>query len=220
MIERIVYSTGGVTILGGGEAHAQQILESLDLAPDLVAADGGADRALAMGLTPSAVIGDFDSISQEARSIWPQEIYHQSADQKTTDFEKCLAAIDAPGVIAHGVLGPRVDHGLAAMSTLMATSRLPVILMSSDDLVFHCPTTVTLDLPIGARVSLFPLARVEGRSSGLEWPINGISFAPGLKIGTSNRMATARLTLEFDGPGMLVLLEPEHLPMIWAALTA
>jgi thiamine pyrophosphokinase len=65
---------------------------------------------------------------------------------------------------------------------------------------------------------LFPMARVTGRSTGLEWPIAGLIFAPDGVIGTSNRVVARRVTLEFDAPGMLVILPRRRLDAAIRAL--
>lgn len=220
MIERIVYSTSGVTILGAGAALAQQILLACDLAPDLVAADGGANMAADLGLQPLAVIGDLDSVDAATRAKFPARIFHRIEEQDSTDLEKCLNRIEAPGIIALGVLGPRLDHGLAALHTALARTGPPLLLVSETEVMFHCTGDFSADLPEGARVSLFPLQPVTGQSKGLEWSIEGLNFAPGEKIGTSNRMVGNRLELRFDGPGMIVIVEARYLATIWSALTA
>jgi thiamine pyrophosphokinase len=55
------------------------------------------------------------------------------------------------------------------------------------------------------------MAPVTGRSQGLEWPITGLHFTPAGQIGTSNRVVGASVTLEFDAPGMLVILPRRRL---------
>ena len=57
----------GVTLIGGGEVGPQALAAALALAPVVAAADSGADAALAHGLLPRAVIGDLDSLSDDAR---------------------------------------------------------------------------------------------------------------------------------------------------------
>jgi len=68
-----------------------------------------------------------------------------------------------------------------------------------------------LELSPGEVFSLFPMAPVRGTSTGLEWPIAGLDFAPAGRIGTSNRVAASRVELSFDAPGMLVILPRRRL---------
>ena len=207
-----------VTLLGGGEVNAADLAESLARAPHLVAADSGADRALALGYRPHAVVGDFDSIRAETRAALPPEALLWIDEQDSTDFEKALSRIDAPGVLALGLTGARTDHELAAWHVLLACPRPRCIVIGAEDIVFLAPPEITLDLPLGTRVSLFPMAPVTGRSEGLHWPIDGIEFAPGRAIGTSNRASGPRVQLAFSAPAMLVILPKAHLDAAVSAL--
>ena len=194
-----------MTLIGGGDLLSADLEEALSFAPTLVAADGGAARAMAAGHMPDCVIGDFDSLSDEEIRAIPADRRHPVDEQDSTDFEKCLIRIRAPLVLCVGFLGRRVDHQLAAMSALISRPSPPAILIGEKDVVFHAPETLELDLPVGSRLSLFPMSRVRGRSEGLEWPIDGLAFAPDGRIGTSNRV-TGPVRLSFDGPGMLAIM--------------
>lgn len=216
----IVQSTQGVTLAGGGPFSARDLKLALARAPVAVAADSGADRLLRFGVAPQAVIGDMDSISDRARTEIPVERQHFVAEQATTDFDKALRLIAAPLVLALGFAGARLDHGLAAMSTLIARAERRCILIGPRDLAFAAPLRLELALREGDPVSLFPMAPVTGRSEGLEWPIAGISFAPDGMIGTSNRALARRVALEFDGRGMLVILPRRRLDAAIRALLA
>jgi thiamine pyrophosphokinase len=216
----IVQSTHGVTLAGGGPISARDLALALARAPVAVAADSGADRLLRLGVTPQAVIGDMDSISHAARASLSADRLHLVAEQVTTDFDKALRLIEAPLVLALGFAGARLDHGLAAMATLIARAERTCILIGPKDLAFAAPSRLALDLAPGEPLSLFPMARVTGRSEGLEWPIDGIDFAPDGMIGTSNRVTLRRVVLEFDGRGMLVILPRRRLDAAIKALLA
>ena len=116
--------------------------------------------------------------------------------------------------------GARLDHGLAAFSTLVAHADRRCILIGPQDLAFAAPPRLELSVGPGEPVSLFPMAQVTGRSVGLEWPIDGISFAPDGMIGTSNRAVARRVVLEFDRRGMLVILPRRRLDAAIRALRA
>jgi thiamine pyrophosphokinase len=216
----IVQSTCGVTLAGGGPFAARDLKLALARAPVAVAADGGADRLLQLGVMPEAVIGDMDSISGAARARIPKDNQHLVAEQETTDFDKALRLIKAPFVLALGFAGARLDHGLAAFSTLIARRAQRCILIGPNDLAFAAPPRLELALSPGDPVSLFPFAPVTGQASGLEWPIDGIAFAPDGRIGTSNRAVERQVVLRFDQPGMLVILPRRRLDVVIKALLA
>ncbi len=197
-------SDGPVTLIGGAPLTRADLDLALDLAPTVAAADSGADTALAHGLVPQAVWGDFDSISDSARAAIPAGRLHHIAEQDSTDFEKCLSRIDAPLVLAVGFSGARQDHFLAALSTLARPVGPPCILIAGEDVIALCPPELALDLPQGCRVSLFPMGPARGRSQGLKWPIEGLDFAPQDRIGTSNE-STGPLRLSIQGPMLLIV---------------
>lgn len=214
----IVQSTQGVTLVGGGPFPARDLALALKRAPVPVAADGGADRLLHLGVMPEAVIGDMDSMSDAARRAIPVARQHLVAEQVTTDFDKALRLIEAPLVLALGFAGARMDHGLAAFATLIARAEQRCLLIGPKDFAFAAPSRLELDLMPGDPLSLFPLAPVTGSSAGLEWPIAGIEFAPDGMIGTSNRVDARRVVLEFERTGMLVILPRRRLDAAIRAL--
>lgn len=204
----IVHVNEPVTLIGGAAVTKARINRAIALAPEVVAADGGADAALEHGVHPGAVIGDFDSISKETRAALPDSRLHRIDEQDSTDFDKCLRNIRAPLVIGIGFSGDRLDHALAAYNTLVRQPGRRCILLGAEELVFLAPPSVSLDLAAGTRVSLFPMGAVEGVSDGLEWPINGLNFSPDGRVGTSN-IATGTVHMSMTSPKMLVIL-PEH----------
>lgn len=204
----VLTSAAGITLVGGGAVDPRQLAAALALAPAVAAADSGGDTALALGASPLAVIGDLDSLSADARDRLAGRV-HRIAEQDTTDFEKCLLRLAAPFIIGVGFGGPRVDHALAAFTTLVRRVGPPALLLSGDDVVLSCPPQVDADLPPGTRVSLFPMGRATAHGNGLRWPTDGIVLAPDGRVGTSNEI-TGPLRLSVDGP-MLLILPAEHL---------
>lgn len=217
MKQVIVQSSEPITLIGGGKTGENDLNHAMAWAPRLVAADGGAQRALKSGAMPEAVIGDMDSLSDAARARIPAERLFPIAEQDSTDFDKALSHIEAPLVIGVGFLGARLDHQLAAFNTLVRLADRRCVLIGERELVFHAPAELSLDLGAGDVVSLFPMRNISGRSDGLEWPIDGLAFAPDGRVGTSNR-AQGPVRLEMDGPGMLVMVSRAALEAVIGAL--
>ncbi|MBY6138963.1 thiamine diphosphokinase [Leisingera daeponensis] len=217
MNTKIVDVSEPITLVGGGEMASGALEEALALAPVLVAADGGAAAALAAGHPPRAVIGDFDSLSDAVRAQLPAASLHRVAEQDSTDFDKALRLIAAPAVLAVGFLGARVDHQLAAFSTLVQGHESPCVLVGETEVIFHLTRPVALPAQAGEVISLFPMQEVTGRSEGLEWPIDGLRMSPAGRIGTSNR-ATGPVRLVPEGPGLLAIVPRRLLADVLAAL--
>lgn len=209
MNQVIVDSLEGVTLVGGGPVTASQLARATAFAPRIVGADGGADRLLRLGVPPEAVIGDMDSISGPARDQLRDRLF-PVPEQDSTDFDKALRAIRAPFVLGLGFAGARVDHGLAVLSGLIRAPDQRCLILGPRDVTFLCPPELALDVPPGTRLSLFPMGRVGGESTGLRWPIKGLEFAPDGQIGTSNEV-TGPVRLSFDAPKMLVILPVRYL---------
>lgn len=203
----LIDSAGPVTLIGGGPVASGQLAEALALAPVVVGADGGGDVALPRGVEFAAVIGDMDSLrgagDLRARGV----ALHDLAEQDSTDLEKCLYSVRAPLFLGLGFLGGRFDHSLAAMNALARNPERKVALIGRVDVCFLCPPRFEIDLEPGTRVSLFPMARVQGlRSEGLRWSVAGLDFAPDARSGTSNKAEGGWLRLAFDRPGMVMIL--------------
>ena len=213
---RAVTVAQGVTLLGAGEVAPGALAQALIHAPVLVAADGGADRALAEGHLPERVIGDLDSISDSARAGLADRLIHVPG-QDDTDFDKALDRIAAPLILALGFTGGRLDHTLAALSSLGRRPWERIVLWGAEDLALVLPPRIELDLSPGSRVSLWPLRPVGCTSEGLVWPTAGLPFDPVGMIGTSNAVAQGPVRLAAEGPGMLCLLPLDALEGVLVA---
>lgn len=207
-----------VVLVGGGPLAA----ETFDLVRErgkiFVAADGGGDALLANGVIPDAVIGDMDSLTDAARLAIPADRIHLVVEQDSTDFEKALRGIDTPLIYAVGFTGARLDHELAALHGLVLRCDIPVVLIGTEDVTIHLPARIALDLPMGMRVSVFPLDAVTVGMAGLKWSFEALALHPARKIGTSNEVAQDRVVLTSDAPGALLIVPIEALDAVVAGL--
>ena len=206
MTAAIIRSTKPVTLVGASVSSDVDLDEALAIGSQLVAADGGAEVALARGLVPDAVIGDFDSLQTHVRDRIPHGRLHHIREQESTDFDKALRHINAPLVLAVGFTGRRIDHELTTFNALVRNAERRTIVIGGHDICFHLPAELTLDVQKGTRVSLFPMTRMRCFSSGLSWPTDELVFDPTGRVGTSNRAASDTVVLRSDMKGMLVIL--------------
>jgi len=200
-----------VLLVGNGPVDAEAVALARPHCGAVVAADGGLTAALAHGMRPEMVIGDLDSCPTDVRQMSDIKITEIS-DQNTTDFEKCLATISAPLILGVGFLGGRLDHELAALNAVVRSPQ-NVVLIGAVDLVFRLPQTTRLALPLGTRISIFPMGPVSGvASKGLAWPLAGLTFSPDAQISTSNHTTAPEITLTNPAQPLLCILPRDHLP--------
>ena len=101
---------------------------------------------------------------------------------------------------------------MAALHALIADPR-PIILVGEDDVAFAAHSETCLSLPVGERISLFPLVKVRAvGGEGLKYPVDGLELEAGRQIGTSNEAAAPTQSFSVDRSGVVVFLNPNRLP--------
>ena len=190
----------------GGEAWKRRVTTG-DL---IVGADGGAAQALAWGGVPDVVIGDMDSLPDQARATLAaggcEFIVHPRAKDET-DLELALTYVVERGfqeVVILGALGGRLDHMLANLLLLALPRFAAVQIRIVDDreealLVRDGGAVAVEGLPDEA-VSLLPLGGDASgvTTAGLAWALDGDTLRFGSSRGVSNEMTglTARIAVE------------------------
>jgi thiamine pyrophosphokinase len=200
-----------VLLFANGELPSRALVAEVAALADLVvAADGGADRALACGIVPGAVVGDFDSITDAAREAVGAANLHHAPNADQTDLQKALLWAIARGasrvdIVAAG--GGRLDHLLANLSLLvLCRGQADVRLLDDFFEARLVDGEAIVDAPVHTVVSLMPLGVCEGvTTEGLRWDLHDrtLHFSP---LGVHNEVAQppARVRLR---TGDLLLLE-------------
>ncbi len=206
---QIVHNAAMMTLLGGGSVDKSDLRLAMDIAPVLVAADGGANIAFDWDIKPDAILGDLDSVEVLSATALDVPMVFVD-DQNSTDFEKCLINTLAKVVLGVGFLGGRIDHQLAAFNALSMVRDRCVVLIGEQDVVFRAPKMLSLRLCGGDRVSLFPMSPCDARSTGLTWALDGLAFQPNGQIGCSNAAVGGDMNVQILSGDMLMIL-PKHL---------
>ena len=196
-----------LVLVGGGSVDSELLLELYASGGRLVGVDGGADVIVEAGLKPEVIIGDFDSLRDPLGWLGKTRLI-QIPEQETTDFEKALYSTRAPVTVAIGMTGRRFDHTLAALDAVSRyASKRKIVLVDEDDLALALADPFSFEVDPGERVSVHPLAPITFWSSaGLEYPLDAVKLAPGIRTGTSNRA--------LDGPFSIVPEEGMHAPYL------
>jgi thiamine pyrophosphokinase len=200
-------------IVADGDVPSRSAVERLlGAAPQLViAADGGALKAEALGYPPRVVVGDADSLAAsdvERFRAAGAEIVIRPADKDESDTEIALNEALARGasrvVIVGAFGGRRLEHTLANV-LLLASERLKgrdVCLADGTSTlrVMHDGETLDLAGSVGDFVSLLPLTwHVSGVTTvGLRYALTKEMLEQGPARGLSNELTTSAATIQID----------------------
>ena len=202
-----------VVVVAGGSPPSSRALEAIPAGAPVVAADGGADHALALGLEVELAIGDFDSATQEALEAARRAERHP-VDKDATDLELALRAALAwqpRRILVVGGIEGRLDHLLGELLVLGADelAGIQVDAVLGEALVHVIRGERVLSGSEGELISLFALsAPAMGiETEGLVYPLRGETLVPGSSRGISNVFAAreARISLE---RGLLLAVRP------------
>ncbi len=181
----------------------------------LIAADGGLRHLRALGLTPSVLIGDLDSIDPTERSaleVQGARLLVHPADKNETDLELALLHASAEGareILVVGAFGGRLDHTLANLALLALPELQACTVCLTDGLTDAVLVRDALRLQgrAGDLVSLLPVgADVFGvRSEGLRFPLHGERLAFNRSRGISNELIASQATVFLDS-GLLLCI--------------
>lgn len=170
----------------------------------IIAADGAANKLMAMGLKPNLVIGDLDSIHPHLLSQLDTVHLH---DQDYCDFHKTINHLQAinllPSIIT-GIEGGMIDHILQNINIFVSTNSIfyapPVvgyILRSGEDKRFN--------LPANTKISLFGMPATV-TTQGLKWELNKHELTfPGTNS-SFNRSANSLVSIEIHKGCCLVMI--------------
>lgn len=201
--------------------------------PIVIAADGGAQRALGLEVRPDLVVGDLDSIRPETverLAALGIAVEQAPADKDESDTELCVRAALARGAtvirLVGALGGQRVEHSVANMLLLAHP-----MLDSCDAAIVAPPSwirrvgsadgggSLVVRGVAGDHVSLFPADTVvEGvRTEALRYPLHDEALLPGPARGLSNELLTAEARVHVARGRLLVIHTaanpaPEDLP--------
>lgn len=168
----------------GGRAVQTRALAGLPRPDVVVAADGGARHAAALGVRVDAWVGDFDS----SQGVWvdaPREVHPAAKDE--TDAELAVRVARQRGAAALvfvGAFGGRFDHtaALALGAVRLAGEGLDVTLTSGNEWAWPLlpGRPLALNLPRDVTLSVLALRALGGlHLDGVRWPLAGASVPLG-----------------------------------------
>ncbi len=200
-----------VVVVAAGDVPTRNALDRAwpgwaDGVDGVVAADGGLGAVGGLGLTPSVVVGDLDSVDErrlEAAAASGVPVIRTSPDKDESDTELAVleaVRLGATRITVLGALGgPRLDHelanvwllaldALAGVPTALLDERVRVTLLVAPGPGRDGETVRELPGVVGATVSLLPFGGdVEGVTTrALRYPLRDEPLTVGPARGLSN----------------------------------
>ena len=183
----------------------------------VICADGGYETALKLGLVPDLVVGDFDSAQKRPPASLRTLVLPVEKDVTDTMFAalKGLAKGLRDFVLLGCLGGPRFDHSLASIETLLylrdhgawgflADERTKVFLLREEKL--------RITKLKGATVSVFPYGcpTCTVTYTGLQYPLTrGSLTVGGLLMGVSNSITADDAEIKVhSGTALVAVYQP------------
>jgi thiamine pyrophosphokinase len=188
-------------VLANGAVPSRQLLQrALRRAQLFVCADGGANSAFKMRVTPDLIIGDFDSIHAKTLQAFRTVQMKKIKEQNSTDLEKSLTELinrSITQITVLGATGGRFDHAIGNLSALAKFSDKAHITFLDDNGVYrHVGRRIELEMPKGTTISLIPLSKCSGIvTTGLKWNLTNESLELGVRESTSNAAIASSVTI-------------------------
>lgn len=189
---------------------ARQLVRPDDL---LIAADGGARNAVALGLIPSVLIGDFDSLTNEELDKFSRagaSLQRHPPQKDETDLELALdyaLKIGYAPILILGAYGGRLDHSLGILSLISAPKCIEANVSVDDGQTeaFFISKQAEISGKPGDTVSLLAWGTpAEGIvTNGLQYPLKAETLSPYLTRGVSNVMTAEKAAVSLTG-GLLL----------------
>lgn len=208
---------GMALLICNGEPPSRTLARKLARLTDIiVAADGGANSARALGIRPEVIVGDLDSITPATRRHFATSLFVQVSRQDNTDFEKALDFLkkgSVRDVIVIGASGRRIDFTLANLSLLWRyVSRFHLTVVGDGWRAFPARRVNRIVSPRGTTVSLIPLGRVSGITlSGLRYPLRDGTLNRG-EVAVSNVVIRSPFSVKVGSGSLLVIVQDSLLP--------
>jgi len=211
-MRQVTYPVGmQIVIFAGGAAPSD-----IGTMPDgafVIAADSGFDIARRHAVAVDLLIGDLDSVSEDAVHQAPQTLRFP-VDKNKTDLELAIDRARSMGVtslLVIGGAGGRMDHFLANASLLASLDGLDVEWRTGSGTLLRVNGSVRVAGTPGETISLLafggPARGV--RTTGLRWRLDNEHLLPGSTRGVSNAFIDDAALISLDEGNLMVAL-PER----------
>lgn len=150
----------------------------------ILCADGGANYAYKMGLIPSAIVGDMDSILPEVKQYYTEQEVSIKKFPRRKDFTDTQLVLSnacemgASEILLLGSLGKRLDHTMSNLYCALDLVRqgIKITYLSPAGYIYLINKEIQLEGKVGDLISILSMTE-ESRgvsTEGLEYPLDHV----------------------------------------------
>lgn len=182
----------------------------------IICADGGARHLKRLGITPTTIIGDLDSIKSEELNYYKDkniEIIQYNPDKDKSDTQLAIEyAMTKPlsEIVLLGVLGNRFDHSLANLYLLesIVSKGFKGSIRNENNVIYLINKEIQIKGAKGDIISLLPFTdMVEGIcTSGLHYSLKNATMERKSPYGISNIFIDSTIKISIKSGLLLVIL--------------
>jgi len=198
-----------VIISGGRITNYKYIRTQIKPNDTIICADSGYNHAIKLGVTPSAIVGDFDSIGEIPNDV---TCLRYPTRKDLTDTEIAVEYARDKGFQDYLLLagtGSRVDHSLTNILLLKSILERGgrAMLIDENNKIAITDSLLELQESPGSIVSLVPITDCEGvTTKNLEYPLNDAKMYVGRGLGVSNIMVKNNAMVSVSTGVLLVIV--------------
>nr|WP_295680568.1 thiamine diphosphokinase [uncultured Lachnoclostridium sp.] len=208
-------------IIAGGDFFPEVAMKTLeeDSFDMIIAIDNGLSYLHELGITPTHIVGDFDTVSKELLQEYQKDskvkIVSLCPEKDATDTEVAVDLAVEEGcmeIFILGATGGRFDHTLANLHMLyrLLCRGIKAYLIDKNNKIYLIKNSTTLIAKKvrACYVSLLPFTEevTELTLTGFKYPLNRFHLTQGTSIGISNEIIEVKAEIQFD-KGILIVVE-------------
>lgn len=177
----------------------------------IICADGGANNAKEIGVTPNFIIGDFDSISESTKNYFMSKSkFINIKRQNDTDVEKSLKFSiknNFEEAILLGATGDRLDHTICNLGIVLKFyEQIRIKIIHQKSLLIPFTGNVKLNTIVGETISIYAFnEKTLVTSQGLRYKLSKTRLPFGKKESTSNVAINKEIKLNIEN-GIIFLI--------------
>ncbi len=207
-----------VIIVGAGDPPSKELIKKYHTDDCvIIAADGGANVLASYEIVPNILMGDFDSIFEDAMKLYEnscEQVIKFPVQKDETDLELCAdkaVSMGADEIFFMGVLGGRFDHEFASLLVLnrILGKCKDCVILHENQRIYLLAGKREFYAKAGSVFSVMPfLGKCTYTVLGeVKYPANNLVLEGNASVANSNETIDGKFSVKIEGKAIVCILE-------------